>query len=145
VNARGGGAGATVTTDALSASQGPEGLLSRRGGDVEVLRLSPEELGLALRLQDRNEREWRRTLGMKARRLDAGEAASIAIAGTRLLPLATDDADGAAAFEALGGREHAWTRDLIKRAVVEGLLPEPEARDGYEKLRSRFAFHAPPW
>jgi hypothetical protein len=137
--------GSRAQTDALAASRGLADLLARRSTDVVVVTLTPAELNLALRLQDTAERPWREGLGMKARRLDAGEAACIAIAVTRALALATDDGDGVVAFKALGGTDHSWTRDLLKRAVKDGLLGEAEAKAGYEELQSQFNFRAPPW
>lgn len=137
--------GSLAQTDAIAASKGLEDLISRRSTELEVVVLTPSELELAMRLQDPTERPWRQRLKMKARRLDAGEAACIAVAVMRNLALGTDDPDGVAAFKALGGQGHSWTLDLITRAASEGLLTESEAREGYETLRNRFMFRAPAW
>lgn len=137
--------GSREQTDAVAAGEGLADLVSRRSTTVEVVQPTGKELSLALRLRDPAEREWRANLGMRARRLDAGESVSIAIALTRDVPLASDDGPGVRAFRALGGEEHYWTRDLLKRAVDEGLLTESEARDGYQKLRQRYSFRAPDW
>ncbi len=48
-------------------------------------------------------REWRKTLGLRARRLDAGEAVSIAIANGRGLSFASDDGQALIAYATLTG------------------------------------------
>ena len=84
-------------------------------------------------------------MGIRARRLDAGEAVSIAIATSRDLELATDDDDGRRAYLALGGRRHWWTLDLVREAVRQGILGEMEARAGYERLLEDFGFWGAEW
>jgi predicted nucleic acid-binding protein len=106
---------------------------------------SQEELRLAIRLQAREEREWRTTLGMRARRLDTGEAVSLAICISRNESFGCDDEDARIAYQALGGRECRSTLELARLAVERGLLRESEARAGYEKLRGEFRFFGPPW
>jgi predicted nucleic acid-binding protein len=138
-------AGSPEYTRGLVAVMGLEALIASRSSHVEVVVPSPPELNMAIRLQDPEEREWRSSLGMKARRLDAGEAVSVAVAASRGETLGCDDDDGQIAYGALGGRECRSTLDLVKLAVEEGLLPEDEARDGYEKLRREYRFFGPPW
>jgi len=55
------------------------------------------ETAMALQLSSRDAHhgEWRHSLGLRARRLDTGEAVSIAIAVARGLDFASDDAHGA--------------------------------------------------
>ncbi len=73
-------------------------------------------MGLAVRLQSRRpeDRAWRHALGAKARRLDAGESVTIAIALTRSLPFASDDDDALTLWEALSGGPGRRTRDLLR-------------------------------
>jgi predicted nucleic acid-binding protein len=82
---------------------------------------------------------------VRARRLDAGEAVSIAIATSRGLAFASDDDDARLAYLALGGPSHAWTLDLIQNAVSSGLLDEATARAAYESLRRQHRFWGMPW
>lgn len=72
---------------ALAAVHGLDQLLALTPTELTVLTLNDDELQLAVRLQSRRpeDRAWRHSLGAKARRLDAGESASIAIAVTRSL------------------------------------------------------------
>lgn len=84
-------------------------------------------------------------LGMRARRLDAGETVSVAIAVSRGEAPACDEEDGQLAYQALGGTECRSTLDMVKLAVEQRLLPEDEAREGYERLRREYRFGGPPW
>lgn len=138
-------AGSPEYTRGLVAVMGLEALIASRSSRLEVVVPSPPELNMAIRLQDPDEREWRASLGMKARRLDAGEAVSVAIAVSRSEALACDDEDGQVAYKALGGAECRSTLDLVELAVEEGLLPEDEAHERYETLRQDYRFFAPPW
>jgi hypothetical protein len=83
--------GSGLASRALAAVHGLDELLSLGPGELTVLALDQEELTLAVRLQSRRpeDREWRLSLGVKARRLDAGEPASIAIASRRSLAFAS--------------------------------------------------------
>jgi predicted nucleic acid-binding protein len=128
-----------------SAVVGLEALTALRGSDLEVVLPTSTELSIAARLQDPEERTWLRSLGVRARRLDAGEAVSVAIATSRGEPFASDDEAARAAYLGLGGAEHLWTLDLVKRAVVDALLPEDEARVGYQALVEHFGFWGPRW
>jgi predicted nucleic acid-binding protein len=82
---------------------------------------------------------------MRARRLDTGEAVSVAICVSRNEEFGCDDEDGRIAYVALGGQQCPSTLDLLKVAVRRGLLSQDEARAGYEKLRGAHRFFGPPW
>lgn len=137
--------GSPQASAAVAALVGLDDLLARRGDDVTILVPTATELDLAVRLQDPAERDWRSTLGIRARRLDAGEAVSIAIATTRGFSFASDDDDGQVAYIALGGAAHYWTLDLVKWAVQKNMLPEADARTGYAMLCSRYRFWGEGW
>ncbi len=104
---------------------------------VTVLMPDREELAIAIRLSSRGpeQRHWRAQLGLTARRLDAGEAMSIAIAAARDLDFASDDEQALVAYTALGHRRAIRTRDAIKLLVVRGLVEEAAGRDGYRLLQ----------
>src|SRR5215475_13734385 len=80
-----------------------------------------DETRMATRLTspEPGQREWRRGLGLQARRLDAGEAVSIAIAQARGHDFASDDGQALIAYTALTGRQ----------------IDEAAGRDGYRLLR----------
>ncbi|MHB1784492.1 MAG: hypothetical protein ACYCTE_17745 [Acidimicrobiales bacterium] len=103
-----------------------------------MLTLNDDELKLAVRLQSRRleDREWRHSLGAKARRLDAGESASIAIAATRSLGFASDDEDALTLWEALTGAPGRRTRDLLLQLVTDGIADEDDARAVHHLLQS---------
>jgi hypothetical protein len=132
-------------TNNLMAVMGLENLISRRSTTLEVVVPTEQELRLAVRLQAREDREWRTSLGMRARRLDAGEAVSVAICVSRNDGFGCDDEDGRVAYLALGGQQCLSTLDLLKLAVHRGLLLRGEARAGYERLRGAYRFFGPPW
>jgi predicted nucleic acid-binding protein len=138
-------AGSPEYTHALVALRQLDDLISRRSIVVQVVTPTREELEVAIRLQAYGEREWRKGLGMRARRLDAGEAVSVAICVSRKEAFSSDDEDACIAYRALGGVESLSTLDLARRAVQMGLLPEDEARREYERLRSTYRFFGPPW
>ncbi|HZV48755.1 MAG TPA: hypothetical protein VFD49_03205 [Candidatus Dormibacteraeota bacterium] len=138
-------AGSLAYSSALTAVINLDDLIARRPLQVQILVPTLDELELALRLQAPEEREWRQSLGMKARRLDSGEAVSIAIAVSRKMAFGCDDKDARVAYQALGGCRCLWTLDLICSAMREGLLSKPQARAGYERLRREYRFHAPEW
>jgi len=104
---------------------------------VTVLMPDPEELAMAIRLSSRDaeQRNWRAQLGLTARRLDAGEAVSIAIAAARNFDFASDDQQALIAYTALGHRAGVRTRDAIKLVVARGLVEEATARNGYRFLQ----------
>lgn len=96
-----------------------------------------DETRMAARLvsPEPDQREWRRSLGLRARRLDAGEAVSIAIAHARGLDFASDDGQALVAYAALTGRTAMRTRDVIKLLVSQGLVEEAAGCGGYRLLR----------
>jgi predicted nucleic acid-binding protein len=137
--------GSPMASAATAALVGLDDLIRRRSKDITVLAPTEVEMAVAIRLQDPREGTWRRSLGVRARRLDAGEAVSIAIATVRGLTFASDDDDGRAAYEALAGIRHRWTLDLVQEAVAQGLLTDTDARRGYRLLRERYRFWGQPW
>jgi hypothetical protein len=80
-------------------------------------------------------RSWRRGLGMRARRLDTGEAVSIGIAVTCNLDFASDDEQALIAYRALTGRVELRTRDILRLLVDQGLVEEAIVRDRYRFLQ----------
>lgn len=132
------GFGSGVASRALAAAQGLDQLLALGPDQLTVLTLDDDELKLAVRLQSRRleDREWRRSLGAKARRLDAGESASIAIAATRSLGFASDDEDALTVWEALTGAPGRRTRDLLRQLVSDGAVDEHDARAVHRLLQS---------
>jgi Zn-dependent peptidase ImmA (M78 family) len=137
--------GSPQQTAALNAVTGLDELIARRSAEVEVITPSSEQLALAVRLTDPGERVWRDGLGIRARRLDAGEAATIAVALDESEDFASDDDDARIAYTGLGGARHVWTRDLMGEAVENKLLSAQEAESGYERLRSDYSFRGPAW
>lgn len=132
------GLGSGVASRALAAIQGLDQLLALGPDQLSVLTLNDDELKLAVRLQSRRleDREWRHSLGAKARRLDAGESASIAIAATRSLGFASDDEDALTLWEALTGVPGRRTRDLLWQLVTDGVADEDDARAVHYLLQS---------
>lgn len=130
--------GSGQSSRALSAVQGLEALLGLGASQLCVLMPSDEELALAVRLQSRRpeDREWRRSLGARARRLDAGESASIAIALTRSLSFASDDDDALRLWEALSHQPGLRTRDLLRKLVDHGVVTDLEACEVYDLLQT---------
>ena len=132
------GLGSGLASRALAAVQGLDQLLALSPDQLSVLTLDDDELKLAVRLQSRRleDREWRRSLGAKARRVDAGESASIAIAATRSLELASDDEDALIVWEALTGAPGRRTRDLLWQLVTDEVVDEDDARAVHHLLQS---------
>jgi hypothetical protein len=132
------GLGSGLASRALAAVHGLDQLLALGSDELSVLTLDGSELELAVRLQSRRpeDREWRRALGAKARRLDAGESASIAIAAARSLGFASDDEDALVLWEALTGSPGKRTRDLFWQLVDDGVVIEHDAREAYKLLQS---------
>jgi hypothetical protein len=132
------GLGSGIASRALAAIQGLDQLLALGPDQLSVLTLDDDELKLAVRLQSRRleDREWRHSLGAKARRLDAGESASIAIAATRSLEFASDDEDALTVWEALTGAPGRRTRDLFLQLVTDGVVDEDNARAVHHLLQS---------
>jgi hypothetical protein len=96
-----------------------------------------DEARMAARLTspDPAQRAWRSTLGLRARRLGAGEAVSIAIAQARGLDFASDDGQALVAYHALTGRSAVRTLDIIQLLVSRALIDEAVGRNGYRLLR----------
>ena len=143
------GLGSGRSSRALSAVQGLDELLALAASELSVLTPSDGEVELAVRLQSRRpeDRAWRHSLGARARRLDAGESVSIAIAVTRSLPFASDDDDALALWKALSNDPGWRTRDLLRELVDKGVVVEQEAREVYHVLRTDdlHSLGGPPW
>lgn len=124
-------------------------LISLGPPQVTVLAVDTVELQRAVRLQSRDDadREWRRSLGARSRRLDAGEAASIAIASCRSLAFASDDEDALILWQALTNKPGLRTRDLLRKAASDGVCHESDARAVYQQLQSDDLHNlgGPPW
>ncbi len=93
------------------------------------------------------DRAWRHSLGAKARRLDAGESPSIAIAVTRSRAFASDDDDALTLWEALSGAPGCRTRDLLHKLVSKAVVAEQETRDVHHLLQTDdlHILGGPPW
>jgi hypothetical protein len=130
--------GSGLSSRALAAAQGLDEMLALGPSRLAVLALEVGELELAVRLQSRQpaDRVWRKSLGARSRRLDAGESASIAVASKRRLPFATDDEDALILWHALTGTDALRTRDLLRASAGGGMCAEREARSVYELLQT---------
>jgi hypothetical protein len=141
--------GSGLASRAVAAVHGLDELLSLDPGKLTVLPLCHEEVELAIRLQSRrpDDRAWRQSLGAKARRLDAGESASIAIAASRRLAFASDDEDAIILWTALTSSPCHRTRDLLHRLVSNKTVIEDEAGDVYHMLQTDDLHNlgGPPW
>lgn len=132
------GIGSGLASRALAAVQGLDELLSLPSAELVVLSLRKDEVELAIRLQSRQpeDRAWRHSLGAKARRLDAGESASIAIASCRSIEFASDDEDAVTLWAALTGTSAYRTLDLLWRLVDDGIVDEADAQETHRLLRT---------
>ena len=132
------GLGSGEAGRALAAVQGLDEMLALGPAELTVVALTVEEWRLAVRLQSRRpeDREWRRSLGARARRLDAGESAWIAIAAGRSHAFASDDEDALMLWRAVSGTPGLRTRDLLRQSVDRGLAPGDEARAAYWLLQT---------
>jgi hypothetical protein len=132
------GLGSGLSSRALAAAQGMDDLIRLSKPELAVLTLEAAELKLAVRLQSRDpaDREWRHSLGATARRLDAGEAASIAIAQHRSLAFASDDEDALVLWHALTSSPGSRTVDLLRKAVASGICGSDDARTAYQLLQT---------
>jgi len=143
------GLGSGIGGKALSAAQGLDVMLALGPDRFEILQLDDDEFAFAVRLQSRKEvdREWRRGLGAKARRLDAGEAATIAIAQARSLSFASDDDDALVLWQALTGQQGLRTVDLMRQVVQDGRETEADGRAMYATLQTDDLHNlgGPPW
>ncbi len=144
------GLGSGLSSKALAAAHGLDELLTLPPSKLAVLPLEGADLELAVRLQSReaDDRKWRYSLGARARRLDAGEAATIAIAHHRGLPFASDDEDALIVWSALTNTAGLRTRDLLRQAARRGCsCDEGEARLVYHQLQTDDLHNlgGPPW
>ena len=143
------GLGSGRSSRALSAVQGLDELLALGTSELSVLTPSDGEVELAVRLLSRRpeDRAWRHSLGARARRLDAGESVSIAIALTRSLSFASDDDDAFTLWKALSNKPGWQTRDLLRELVDRGVVVEQAAREVYHVLRTDdlHSLGGPPW
>jgi hypothetical protein len=132
------GLGSGLGGRALAAVQGLDELFALESDELAVMTLEADELRLSVRLQSRlaEDREWRRSMGAKSRRLDAGESASIAIASSRSLAFASDDEDALILWAALNGSAGLRTRDLLWRIVQDGSVGEGEAKSAHLILQT---------
>lgn len=141
--------GSGLASRAVAAIHGLDQLLTLTSDKLTVLTLNPDEFQLAIRLQSRRaeDRAWRQSLGAKARRLDAGESASIAIASRRSLAFASDDEDALTLWTALTNSSGHRTRDLLRRLVDNGTIEEDDARNAYHMLQidDLHNLGGPPW
>jgi hypothetical protein len=124
-------------TRAISAVQGLDVLLGAGPSTVTVVMPDAAETTMAIRLSSRDSehRAWRQGLGLRARRLDDGEAVSIAIALARDFGFASDDEQAIVAYTALANREPMRTRAAIKLLVAQGLIDEATGSAGYRFLQ----------
>src|SRR5216684_1688255 len=140
--------GSGLASRALAAMHGLDKLFSLAPNKLTVLTLSKDELDIAVRLQSRRpeDREWRRSLGARSRRLDAGESASIAIALSRSHAFASDDED---AHPVEGTHRHSWAPDqrLVRAARCRRSHRQEEARQTCHVLQTDDLHNlgGPPW
>lgn len=141
--------GSGLASRALAAVHGLDQLLSLPPDKLTVVTLRVKELDIAVRLQSRRpeDREWRRSLGARSRRLDTGESASIAIALSRSLAFASDDEDALTLWKALTSFPGLRTRDLFRQLINDGVIKEGEARQTYQALQTDDLHNlgGPPW
>jgi hypothetical protein len=130
--------GSDLARRAFAAVRGLDQLLALVPPELTVLTLNSAEFGLAVRLQSRRpqDRTWRRALGARTRRLDAGESASVAIALGRSATFASDDEDALAVWKGLTGAPGRRTRDLLWQLVADGIVKEHDARAAYHLLQT---------
>jgi hypothetical protein len=130
--------GSGLARRAYAAVRGLDQLLALASPELTVLTLNHEEFGLAVRLQSRRpeDRAWRRALGARARRLDAGESASVAIAAGRSVTFASDDEDALAVWKGLTGAPGRRTRHLLWQLVADGIVREHDAKAAYHLLQT---------
>lgn len=123
---------------AVAAAHGLEQLLSLGPARLKVLKPRAAEFAFAVRLQSRRpeDRTWRKELGAHHRRLDLGEAMTIAIAHHRSLAFASDDSDALVLWQALTSSAGKRTVDLLRLLVESGEAEEAAARHVYQLLRT---------
>jgi hypothetical protein len=123
----------------IAALAGIDDLMNGLRGCAQFITLDPREESIAHRLTSvtPEDRAWRSSFGVKARRIHAGEAACIAVAVTRGIAFATDDNDAAHAYVGLSQRTPESTLSLLKRSVTLGMLDDQEARAEWDRLNRR--------
>jgi hypothetical protein len=143
------GLGSGLASRALAAAHGLDELLGLDLVQLVVLQPRGTEIELAVRLQSRRpaDRQWRQELGARSRRLDLGEAVTIAIASSRSLPFASDDDDALILWHALTGSRGRRTADLLHCLADRGAVADEEARQVYEVLQTDdlHTLGGPPW
>lgn len=102
-----------------------------------VSQTADEEAFTRLTSRDEAHRDWRLASGLKRRPIHRGEASCIGVALRTGFGLATDDGDGAAAYQSLARRPAASTHSLMKDAFEQQLLPDAQARVDWEYLNLR--------
>lgn len=122
---------------AVAAVHGLDELLNLGSPTIRLLMPDSEEVRMATRLTSRaaDDRAWRCRLGLRARRLDAGEAVSISIAHARGIDFASDDGQALLAYTALTTRPPVRTQDVIKLLINTGTIDEATGRHGYQFLQ----------
>ena len=130
-------AGSGRYSKALAAVHSVNMFMTLGAPTITVMYPDADEIQMTARLTSRaaDQREWRRGLGLRARRLDSGEAVSIAIAHARGLEFASDDEQALIAYTALTRRPAIRTLDVILLLVDKGLIEETQGRIGYRLLR----------
>ena len=143
------GLGSGLSSRALAAAQGLDELLAQDPAKLTVLRLEPAELQVAVRLQSRrpDDRDWRHSMGARSRRLDVGEAASIAIAANRSQAFASDDEDALVLWHYLTGTSGLRTRDLLLQLADADFVSHDDTRYCYKLLQTDDLHNlgGPPW
>jgi hypothetical protein len=138
-----------IASRALAVISGLDVLLELGSQELKILALTERELPLAVRLHSLlpEDRTWRRALGARSRRLDAGNSASIAIAAHRGLAFASDDEDALTLWHELTGNQGSRTRDLLWQLVNLGIVTEHHAQAVYRRLQTDelHPLGGPPW
>lgn len=110
--------------------------------DIRVVDLDDDEL---IRFAEFQSRDLQRRFGL-ATRLGAGEAATMAVAEARGWEAAIDDAAARRVLAELSpGTSVVTTRELLRRAVWNGLLDSNEAQAVYDAMIDRNYKGPPLW
>jgi hypothetical protein len=111
----------------IAALAGIDDLMNEPRGSAPFITLDParNRSSIAYRLTSvtPEDRAWRTSLSVKARRIHAGEAACIAVAVARGIAFATDDNDAAHAYVGFSQRTPEATLSLLKRGVTLWTAP----------------------
>lgn len=115
---------------------GVEGLMRALVDQAEFVasQTAAEEVFTQLTSRDEEHRNWRLARGLRHRPIHRGEASCTGVALRTGFGFATDDGDGAAAYQSLAGRPAESTHSLMKDAVEQQLLPDAQARVDWEHL-----------